>query len=113
MRNETMTAIEKRQSARAARIQTRHPDPAKSMPRIERGVYDAFRAAILAAVPDEGSGLPFKDLAPLVAERLPAEIRSRIGSVGWYTATVKLDLEARGELERVPGERPQRLRRRG
>ncbi len=29
------------------------------------------------------------------------------GSVMWYYTTVKLDLEARGEIRRVPGSRPQ------
>ncbi len=32
------------------------------------------------------------------------------GSIPWYVTTVKLDLEARGILERVPGKGPQRLR---
>jgi Family of unknown function (DUF6958) len=34
-----------------------------------------------------------------------------LGSVGWYTTSVNLDLEARGLIERVPGAQPQRLRR--
>ena len=34
-----------------------------------------------------------------------------LSSVGWYATTVKLDLEARGLIERVPDARPQRLRR--
>jgi hypothetical protein len=29
------------------------------------------------------------------------------GSVLWYYTTVKLDLEARGEIRRVPGSKPQ------
>ena len=29
------------------------------------------------------------------------------GSVTWYVTTVKLDLEARGEIKRVPNSRPQ------
>ena len=43
-----------------------------------------------------------------------ARVKERIGewegSVGWYATAVKLDLEARGELERVPGAKPQRVR---
>jgi hypothetical protein len=94
------------------RIQTRHPDADKSMPRIDRDIYDAFRTAILAATPAEGGGVSFRDLPRLVEGQLPAGIRERIGSVTWYLTTVKLDLEARGEIERVPGSRPQRLRKR-
>ncbi len=29
------------------------------------------------------------------------------GSVTWYVTTVKLDMEARGEVKRVPNSRPQ------
>jgi hypothetical protein len=29
------------------------------------------------------------------------------GSVMWYVTTVKLDMEARGEIKRVPKSRPQ------
>jgi len=29
------------------------------------------------------------------------------GSVMWYVTTVKLDLEARGQIKRVPNSRPQ------
>jgi hypothetical protein len=29
------------------------------------------------------------------------------GSVNWYVTTVKLDLEARGTVQRVPNSRPQ------
>lgn len=98
--------------AKIERVQTRHPNPAKSMPRIERDVYDAFRTAILSVAPPAGYGVPFRDLPRLVTGQIPRGIHERIGSVGWYVTTVKLDLEARGEIERVPGSRPQRVRRR-
>jgi len=32
------------------------------------------------------------------------------GSIGWYTPKVKLDLEARGPIERIPDKKPQHLR---
>ena len=32
------------------------------------------------------------------------------GSVSWYVVSVKLDLEARGVLERIDGRSPQQLR---
>lgn len=98
-------------AARPPKVQTRHPTPGKSMPRIDRAVYDAFRKAILQAVPASGDGLLFRELAPRVASRLPGTVREQIGSVSWYATTIKLDLEARGEIERVPGSRPQRLRK--
>ena len=91
------------------RIETLHPDPAKAGVRIERWKYDSVRKAILGAVPREAPGLPFKELSGKVRSALSAEDLSRMGSVSWYTVTVKLDLEARGEIARVEGARPQRL----
>jgi hypothetical protein len=56
--------------------------------------------------------VPFmSDLPGLVAAALTPEEREQLGSVGWYTATVKLELEVRGEIRRVPGASPQRLLR--
>lgn len=94
-----------------SRVQTRHPQSGKSMPRIAKTTYDSIRRAILKAVPSTERGTEFRALPEKVSRLLPKRIRDEIGSVGWYTTTVKLDLEARGEIERVPGSRPQRLRR--
>ena len=93
------------------RVQTRQPDPTKSMPSIDRWKYEAIREAILEAVPDSGEGLPFKELSGRVRELLTPESLENLGSISWYTTTVKLALEARRELQRVPGSRPQRLLR--
>jgi len=93
------------------RVQTRHPDPTKSMPAIDRWKYEAVRQAILTAVPKTGEGLPFKELPGRVRDLLAPESLADLGSVSWYTTTVKLDLEARGEVKRVSGSGPQRLLR--
>jgi len=95
------------------RIQTLHPEPGKSGPRILKWKYDAVRRAILEALPREEPGLPFKDLNGAVLRRLTTEESASLGSVPWYVVTVKLDLEARGEIVRSQGARPQRLVRTG
>jgi len=92
------------------RVECRTPTPAKAPTRIERWKFDAVRRAILEAVPAAGEGLPLTGLPAAVAERLTADERARLGSVGWYATTVKLELEVRGELRRLPGP-PQRLLR--
>ncbi len=97
----------------ATRVQTKHPERGKSGPRIERVKYDAFSRAILKAVPRTKQGIPFGELARRVSPLLPRAVRNAVGSVSWYTTTIKLDLEARGRIERVPGSSPQRLRRKG
>jgi hypothetical protein len=88
------------------RILALHLDPKKQGVRIERQKYEAIKAAILAAIA-EARELPFSQLTEAVEARLIVPFD---GSVGWYTTTVKLDLEARGLIERVPGKQPQHLR---
>jgi hypothetical protein len=91
------------------KIQLLHPDPGKEAPRIDVWKYELVKTAILDTVPQNEEGVPFKTLADRVAEQLSAEELEDLGSVGWYTTTVKLDLEARGLLKRVPGSKLQYL----
>jgi hypothetical protein len=93
------------------RIEAIHPDPGKHGVRIERWKYDAVKKAILQVLPKGEPGLPFKELAGQVRDALSPEELAELGSVSWYTTTVKLDLEARGEVARVKGAKPQRLLR--
>jgi hypothetical protein len=86
-------------------ILTLHPEGKQGV-RISREKYDAVRNAILDSLREHGE-LTFSDLVLAVNRRL----RGRFdGSVSWYVTTVKLDLEARGQLIRVPKSRPQRLK---
>jgi hypothetical protein len=91
------------------RVQTLNPDPKKSGPRILRWKYEAVRRAILNALPMAEPGLPFRDLTGAVRDRLGEDELGTLGSASWYVITVKLDLEARGEVSRLPGGGPQRL----
>jgi hypothetical protein len=87
------------------RIITLHPD-GKHGVNIDRAKYDLIRQAILDSLAQRGE-IPFGELSAAVAASLAGPFD---GSVGWYTTTVKLDLEARGLVERVPGRSPQVLR---
>ena len=87
------------------------PDSDKEPVDIEKWKYDLVRHAILANVPDDDIGIMLKQLRPLVRNFLTREQRQQVGRVAWYTMTVKLDLEARGEIVRIEGMRPQYLRR--
>ena len=87
------------------------PTPGKRPTRIDRWKYDAVRKAILRVVPRRGEGLLFSELPARVEAAIPARERADLGSMTWYTTTVKLDLEYRGEIHRVEGARPQRLLR--
>lgn len=93
------------------RVATLHP-AGKSGVNIDRAKYDAMRRALLKVVPRKKDGVPFMDLPDLVAPLLKPPAFGPADSVPWYVVTVKQDLEARGEIEQVPGAKPQRLRRR-
>jgi hypothetical protein len=82
---------------------TVHPESAKQGVHIEKHKYDRVHAAILRNLRAHGP-LTFTQLGALVEEELSANFT---GSVLWYYTTVKLDMEARGELRRVPNSRPQ------
>ena len=86
------------------------PTPGKKPTRIAKWKYDLIRTAILAVVPSDDQGVEFRVLPKLVEGQISADDLKRLGSVSWYTTTVKLDMEGKGVIERVPASNPQRLR---
>jgi hypothetical protein len=93
------------------RVQCETPTRGKQGTRIPKWKYDAVRAAIRKVVPRGREGIGFRDLPDLVAMALSADDRRDLGSIAWHTTTVKLHLEVIGEIERIAGSRPQRIRR--
>jgi hypothetical protein len=88
------------------RILTRHPEKGKQGVRISRAKYDQMRAAIIATLRTRGE-ITFTDLA----QAINAQLRGKFdGSIMWYVTTVKLDLEARKVIRRVPKTKPPQLR---
>lgn len=73
--------------------------------------YEPIRKAILASTPVNKEGIAFKELVASVSARVPQDLFPKRGSVSWYTKVVQLDLEAKGQIERIPGAVPQRVRR--
>lgn len=88
------------------RIRTLHPDPGKTGVNIDKQKYEVVRDTIIKVLSRQGS-MSFSELGEAVASNLGEDFN---GSPGWYYTTVKLDLEARGILERIQGQRPQLLR---
>lgn len=87
------------------KIMTLHPEEGKQGVNISRSKYEMIRQAILEAIRSQGT-ITFQGLVSLVDYNL----RNRFeGSIPWYVTTVKLDLEARGEIERIPGSKEQKL----
>lgn len=91
-------------------FQALHPDPTKNGTRVTKATYDAYRVALLQVIPFDEKGIAFGDLPKAVAGLVSAEISANT-SPGWWSTTVKLDLEARGLIERVPAKGRQHLRR--
>ena len=93
-----------------AKVVCHTPTPSKKPTRIHRWKYDLLRGIILdilAGIPD---GVEFRALPNLIDARLSAEQKANLGSTSWYATTVKLDLEVKRDIERIPRVSPQRLR---
>ena len=87
----------------------RTPNPDRpGTTRIPRWKFDLLRTAVLDLL--QGGEVRFSDLSGLVKRGLGASDLNNLGSITWHVTTVKLELEVRGEIERVPGSGPQRLR---
>ena len=93
------------------KILCRTPSKGKKGTNIDRHKYKLIRSAILKVVPRNKSGIAFRDLPSMIEQELSPLEQKRIGSVMWYTVTVKLHMEVIGELERVANCKPQRIRR--
>lgn len=87
------------------RIMTLHPQGKQGV-NIDKDKYDAMREAIINALQTK-QPQTFSGLEQAVNAQLGANFE---GSVSWYFTTVKLDLEARQVLTRVPGSKPQQIR---
>jgi hypothetical protein len=88
-----------------AKIQTLHPKGKKGV-NILRRRYEPIKSFILQTIRDRGA-ITYEELNDLAVEKLSAGFD---GKVPWYVVTVKLDLEARGLIERVPKTSPHQLR---
>ncbi|HET9590741.1 MAG TPA: hypothetical protein VFO91_18270 [Anaerolineales bacterium] len=84
------------------RIRTLHPEKKQGV-NISREKYELIRNAILAALRTKKE-MTFMNLSRAVEKEVNGNFE---GSVSWYVTTVKLDMEARGEIKRVPNSRPQ------
>jgi hypothetical protein len=94
------------------RVSCRTPTPGKQPTSIPRWKFDLLRKHLLALVPTDPSGILTRQLPALIKTRLSTRELEALGSVNWHVTTVKLELEVRGELERIEGLSHQRLIRR-
>lgn len=83
-------------------IRTLHPEKKQGV-NISREKYETICSAILKILKAQKE-MTFMNLSRAVEKEMNGGFD---GSVMWYVTTVKLDLEARGLVKRVPGSRPQ------
>lgn len=88
------------------RITTQHPAGKKGV-NIELTKYNYMKDAILTIL-EEVEEISFQDLNKTITTRLDGKFD---GSISWYYTTVKLDLEARGLIERTTTSSPQMIRK--
>lgn len=86
-------------------IRTLHPEKKQGV-NINKTKYEIIRKAILSALRTQKE-MTFMNLSRAVEKEVNGNFD---GSVMWYVTTVKLDLEARGIVKRVPNSRPQLVR---
>jgi hypothetical protein len=92
------------------KVQLRNPDPKKKGPRMDAATYAVVRKAALATLPATEPGMTLEQFRSTLAKRLGrTKGWDQSLSAMWYGMAIKLDLEARGELERSGT--PQRLTR--
>ena len=83
-------------------IRTLHPEKKQGV-NINKEKYELIRKAILSTLRTQKE-MTFMKLSRAVEKEMNGNFE---GSVTWYVTTVKLDLEARGQIKRVPNSRPQ------
>lgn len=87
------------------KILTLHPEGKRGVS-ISQKKYDIIRQFILQTLRKKRE-ISFKELTDLALKQLQ---ESFDGKVVWYLVTIKLDLEARNIIERIPKATPQRIR---
>lgn len=87
------------------RVLTLHPQGKKGVNMLKRK-YDQIKTFILTTI-EAHDEISFERLTDLAVEKLTHHFD---GKVVWYMVTVKLDLEARELIERIPKRSPHELR---
>ncbi len=84
---------------------TLHPE-GKSGVNILKRRYDQIKESIIMILTENGGEIAFKDLSEIAVDILSDKFD---GNVLWYVVSVKLDLEARGIIKRIPKTSPHRI----
>jgi hypothetical protein len=89
----------------ADKILTLHPEGKKGV-KIDGEKYQIIRDTIVAIL-EKQPEITYQEINRQAIIQLKDHFK---GSISWYVVTVKLDLEARGIIERIPKTNPHRIR---
>ncbi|MCB0459292.1 MAG: hypothetical protein R2821_08965 [Flavobacteriaceae bacterium] len=87
------------------KIMTLHPKGKKGVNILKRR-YDIIKDFILKTIAKYGE-ISYEKLDDIAVKQIADSFD---GKITWYIVTVKLDLEARGIIERIPKTSPHKLR---
>ncbi len=88
----------------AEKILTLHPE-GKAGVNIDKSKYDQLKNFIIETL-DHTGPITYQELNQMGIDHLKESFE---GSVPWYLVTVKLDLEARNIIERIPKTSPHQI----
>jgi hypothetical protein len=72
--------------------------------KVDRERFEHVKQVLLTVLPDSPPGMTIHEMGQAVLPRVPAELFPR--GVMWWIMSVKLDMEGRGQLVRVPKTSP-------
>ncbi len=90
------------------RIMTLHPQGKKGVNILKRR-YDRVKNTLISILEESGE-IEYKQLNDTAIKKMSGNFD---GKIPWYVVSVKLDLEARKVIERVPGTSPHKVRLKG
>ena len=79
--------------------------------RMDEETYHMIAKALLEGVPRDGEGMTLDELHDVVKSRIPGGELPGGRKIMWNLMAVKLDMEKKGQLIRVPKSKPQRILR--
>lgn len=88
------------------RIKTLHPMGKKGVNILQRR-YEVVKDTILAVLEENGGEMYYQDVNEEAKKKLEGYFD---GKIPWYVVSVKLDLEARGIINRVNNSSPHRIK---
>lgn len=87
------------------KIQTLHPQGKNGVHILKRR-YDMVKDIILSILQEHGE-ITYEAVNAMCVKQLTEKFD---GNIPWYVVSVKLDLEARGIIERIPKTSPHKIR---